>query len=376
MAPRKQAKKGQQNGADGAALTAQPSQSNSKALVFISHDSRDADLAEAFSNLLLDVSGGMLKSFRSSDKKGASGIDFGEEWYAAIISQLADATDVVALLSQQSIDRPWILYEAGLAKGRLETTVIGVALGVPLSQVVTGPFGQFQNCADDEDSQTKLVMQLLKRNPDATPREEAIKYQVRTFRDRIATILKERGKLPAQIPPTSEQSAAKLFEEIKAMLRELPERVDERTRFSDRRKPFKRMRRLNPLLLDGVVFNPEQMGSPNGAAATSLLILMSMIRDDFPWIYEAGMELYRAMRNRSGSQISRTARDLQSIVRFTTSPPLIYDFVDDKEAFHILRSLDPMINRIVTTVRPMRETSVDTDAVPQSEPIEKKDGAQ
>ena len=34
-------------------------------LVFISHDSRDADLAEAFGNLLTDASGGILKSFRS-----------------------------------------------------------------------------------------------------------------------------------------------------------------------------------------------------------------------------------------------------------------------------------------------------------------------
>ena len=40
-----------------------PSQTNS--LVFISHDSRDAELAEAFSKLLSSVSAGVLKSFRS-----------------------------------------------------------------------------------------------------------------------------------------------------------------------------------------------------------------------------------------------------------------------------------------------------------------------
>lgn len=75
-----------------------------RTLVFISHDSRDADLAESFANLLSDVSGGTLKSFRSSDKKGTSGIEFGTEWYSAIMSQLGDATDVVALLTQHSVD--------------------------------------------------------------------------------------------------------------------------------------------------------------------------------------------------------------------------------------------------------------------------------
>ena len=40
-------------------------------LVFISHDSRDAEFAEAFSKLLSSVSAGVLKSFRSSDRKGS-----------------------------------------------------------------------------------------------------------------------------------------------------------------------------------------------------------------------------------------------------------------------------------------------------------------
>jgi hypothetical protein len=49
-------------------------------LIFISHDARDAELAEAFGKLLKSVSAGMIKTFRSSDKKGTEGIDFGEEW--------------------------------------------------------------------------------------------------------------------------------------------------------------------------------------------------------------------------------------------------------------------------------------------------------
>ena len=48
-----------------------PSQANS--LVFISHDSRDDELAEAFSKLLSSVSAGVLKSFRFSDRRGHKG---------------------------------------------------------------------------------------------------------------------------------------------------------------------------------------------------------------------------------------------------------------------------------------------------------------
>lgn len=103
-------------------------------LVFISHDGRDADLAEAFSKLLKSVSAGMLKSFRSSDKKGTEGIEFGDEWYKRLMAKLDTASDVVCLLTERSIDRPWILYEAGVAKGKLDTPVHGIAVGVPFKQ--------------------------------------------------------------------------------------------------------------------------------------------------------------------------------------------------------------------------------------------------
>src|SRR5512147_2493316 len=104
-------------------------------LVFISHDARDAELAEAFSKLLKSVSAGMIKTFRSSDRAGNEGIDFGDEWYKRLMKELQTTSDVVCLFTERSLDRPWILFEAGVAKGKLSTPVVGVALGVPLSRV-------------------------------------------------------------------------------------------------------------------------------------------------------------------------------------------------------------------------------------------------
>jgi len=226
-----------------------------KALVFISHDTRDADLAEAFAELLADVSVGTLKSFRSSDNKGASGIEFGDNWYAAILSKLGEATDVVALLTAHSVDRPWILYEAGIAAGKLNTRVIGIALGVPLTRATTGPFGQFQNSTDEEESITKLMMQLLRRNPDAVPREEAIRMQVRMFRDKVRKLLDTRGATETEaIEESDEQNVAKSFEELKEMMRELPERVDDRVASFSRRGLIRR--RFHPMMLEELMFHP------------------------------------------------------------------------------------------------------------------------
>lgn len=315
--------------------------SRSKSLVFISHDSRDADLAEAFSNLLSDVSAGMLKSFRSSDKKGTSGIEFGAEWYAAIMSQLSDATAVVALLTAGSVDRPWILYEAGVAKGKLETTVFGIALGVPLEKVSTGPFGQFQNCSDDEDSLTKLVMQLLRRNPDAEPREEAVRRQVQIFRQNEDKLLKAKGKTELPSSSGEEQNIAKLFEEVKAMVRELPERIDD-SRVEARPEPFQRSRRFHPMMIEKLIRRGLEQ-APAEAAAFWILTI-SLIRDDVPWLYEPGLELYRALQSGDVRAIKRARDQIGILLDITARNRMYREFVaGDEESYFIVRRLAKVI---------------------------------
>lgn len=318
-----------------------------RTLVFVSHDSRDADLAEAFANLLSDVSAGTLKSFRSSDKKGTSGIEFGTEWYKAIMSQLGDATDVVALLTQHSIDRPWILYEAGVAKGKLDTNVLGIALGVPLEKVSSGPFGQFQNCGDDEDSLTKLVIQLIRRNPDASPREEAVRMQVRVFLEGVKKLLASKGK-PTVHVGTDDSSVAKLFEEVKVMVRELPERVDDRVRSVARRSSLKRGRRIHPMMFEELLFHPGFRENRHGPAAAWLLFI-SVLRDDFPWLYELGLELYHALRDGSQKQISEARHNLMFILEATVHGPLFHEMYrpEDEELFFMVKHLPQLVERFL-----------------------------
>jgi hypothetical protein len=100
-----------------------------------------------------------------------------------------------------------------------------VAFGIQLDQI-SGPFAQFQNSADDEDSLTKLVLQLILRNPSASPREEAVRRQVTAFRQLLPQILKghKQPASPERLPDAA--TIAKLFEEVKVMFREVSDRLD------------------------------------------------------------------------------------------------------------------------------------------------------
>lgn len=311
-------------------------------LVFISHDTRDAELAEAFSNLLKSVSAGVLKSFRTSDRRGNQGIEYGVEWYPEIIKNIQGASDVVCLLTKRSIDRPWILFEAGMAKGKLDTPILGVALGIELRDASSGPFAQFQNCGDDAGSLTKLVFQLVNRIPNSEPDQATIEFQVGKFLQSISPILLKLEKESTTTPVKSggsavkdiENSSAKLFEEIKIMFQDLPSRIDKSTPSSSRRK----RRMVHPGMIEDLIMFPKN-------PRVGFLIALSFFREKMPWIYEEGSSLIRKLETNRPSPMRRELiGEFEELLMMSTRHPMFEDFfMDDKEDMFLYLELPKML---------------------------------
>ena len=328
----------------------------STALIFISHDNRDAELAEAFSKLLSSVSCGVLKSFRSSDRKGSQGIEFGVEWYPELMSKLNVASDVVCLLTQRSLDRPWILYEAGVAKGKLNTPVYGIALGISLSKANSGPFAQFQNCDDNEESLTKLVMQLVKRIPNSEPDHDAIELQVKTFKQKALKIpqnldgAKDKKDEKTTVDDTS---VAKLFEEVKLMFQDLPSRVE--GRIVDTMDPLRRRksRRFHPMMFEDMLHFSSKMEEPLG-----ILIAISLFRDELPWLYEIGLDFYRTIKSGNPNEIEKASILFHRAIDFVSNGPMGEMFMDSKESFMMLRELQRMLERYSQNYIPISKKNI------------------
>src|SRR5450830_148386 len=318
-------------------------------LVFISHDTRDAELAEAFSNLLKSVSAGVLKSFRTSDRRSNQGIEYGVEWYPEIIKNIQSASDVVCLLTDRSVNRPWILFEAGMAKGKLDTPILGVALGIELKDASSGPFAQFQNCGDDEDSLTKLVFQLVKRIPNSEPDKDTIKFQVGKFKQSISDILikldtptkKDGGAKHSADIRDIENSSAKLFEEIKIMFQDLPSRI-ERVNPTESRK---RRRRIHPGMLEEMIHMTK-----NGNLG--IRIALSFYREKMPWVYDEGILILNKIEaSKSPATIKRHLIEFEELLMVSTRPPMMEEFfMEDKEDFFLLMDLPKVILRALDKV--------------------------
>jgi len=301
-------------------------------LVFISHDSKDAEIAEAFSKLLKNVSTGVLKSFRSSDRKGSQGIEYGVEWYPEIMKKLNESSDVVCLLTKNSVNRPWILYEAGVAKGKLSTPLLGVAIGIPLNKANNGPFAQFQNCSDDIDSLTKLVIQLVKKIPDSEPEEAIIKEQVKIFKIDLEKILSKASSKNQKDTPeelVEDASVAKLFEEIKIMFQDLPSKVDRRL---DSKRTVIRNMKFHPRMVDELV---HYIGSED--PYTGALIALSFVKEDFPWLYDLGFDTIKTLKTSKSPETKQKAiRNFMHILEFSFEHPMMREFLGDTKESHFL----------------------------------------
>ncbi|MEC3887417.1 TIR domain-containing protein [Xanthomonas campestris] len=320
---------------------------SSNPLVFISHDTRDAELAEAFSNLLKSVSAGVLKSFRTSDRRGNQGIEYGIEWYPEIIKNIQLASDVVCLLTERSVNRPWILFEAGMAKGKLDTPILGVALGIELKLASTGPFAQFQNCGDDDESLTKLVFQLVNRIPGSEPDKDTIRFQVSKFKSSVKGVL---DSLTTQAVSTSstkrkqddiENSSVKLFEEIKIMFQDLPSRIE---RVGVSRDPRKR-RKIHPGLVEELMYR-------NKNPIVGARIGLSLLREILPWVYDEGCLLISKMQSaKTPAARKKILLDFDELIVASTQNGYLKKYLlDNDEDYRLLQELPRMIMHALARV--------------------------
>jgi hypothetical protein len=317
---------------------------SSSSLVFISHDSRDAALAEAFSKLLTSVSGGVLKSFRSSDHKTTQGIEYGVEWYPAIRSKLDEAGDVVALLTPRSFERPWILFECGIAKGKLdgrggqEKKIKALAIGVPLTKI-SGPFAQFQNCPFEIDPMTKLVMELVNQIPNADPDRDAIKMQTEQFFKKAKEFVSEDGEAEETKPTVDDTSVAKLFEEIKVMFQDLPSRLEDR--ISHAVRPRRKSRHFHPAMFEELVHMSGDTEDPIG-----IMLAASLVRDEMPWFYEIAREIYDAIKSGDQEAVERHIHRLHRMQESMMHGPFMHEF-GDKESHMLLMEFPRMFEHVV-----------------------------
>ena len=122
--------------------------------VFISHITEEKDTALCLKEFLRESLGWGLHVFVSSDYESIAG---GDIWFTTIVDALKASLVEIVLLSPDSVDRPWINFEAGVGIGKgspvIPVVVHGLErgnVGHPLSSL------QIRSLEDEENVRALL----------------------------------------------------------------------------------------------------------------------------------------------------------------------------------------------------------------------------
>ena len=162
-----------------------------KPYVFISHITEESPLAELFKRQIAQDFLGMIDVFVSSD---GTSISVGSKWFNDIDAALKNAKVEVIICSEDSVNRPWINFEAGA----------GWVKGIPIVPVChTGlrpvdlpiPLNMLQGIQASDATGLERMYSLLARQLGCTPPKQSFATfveSVRTFEHEYGVIRKVR----------------------------------------------------------------------------------------------------------------------------------------------------------------------------------------
>lgn len=129
-----------------------------------------------------------------------------------------------------------------------------------------------------------------------------------------------------------------ILEELVASVRSLDSRLREVQEANDSSRPSRSRRRFHPFMMREVTHMlAEKPGDP-----ITMLVLASMVRDELPWLYELGIEAYRAAKSGNNHEAQDALRRFRRASELMIKGgPFIEELGIDFKSFHIFeRELD------------------------------------
>lgn len=255
-------------------------------------------------------------------------ISAGERWGLEVAKELDDSTFGVTCITSENLIAPWLLFEAGaLAKSMQEGRVVPLLLDIDFREI-SGPLAQFQAKKVERGGiwDTVCAINKISSAPVAEGRLNSLFEALwPDFEKQVLEIPKKENASK----PTRPQG--EVLEELVSGVRNLDVRfrdmMDEEP--SVRRYPRSKIRSV---MIDEIIH--KFMSDKTDPVA--ILIATSVFKDEFPWIYELGSELYRSMSSQRGSRVRLAQENLIKGIEVVRRGPFMEGPGVDRRAMHFL----------------------------------------
>ena len=139
-------------------------------------------------------------------------------------------------------------------------------------------------------------------------------------------------------------SIAKLFEEVKLMFKDLPSRIDRKL---DPETMLRRRRRFHPGMWEELMHHSFKLGDPY----MGFLLIISLCRDDMPWLYEMGMETYRTLKaSKTKSEKQKALSSFSHSIELLHHPMFYEMGARSEEAYIMTKEIMHLMPRLLNSI--------------------------
>ncbi len=237
-------------------------------------------------------------------------ISAGERWSQEIAAQLEACDFGVICVTRDSLNKPWVLFEAGaLAKSMKDSRVVPLLLDLEFSEL-GGPLAQFQAKKIEQSSIEELIKSINKASDQRVAPDRAQELSTLAWPKLEALITKIPRKSPVKKRPTRSQSD--ILEELVATVRGLD------SRFSNLEQAFKKTRGvapIKPVNMSAILRRIQAAVDSPDEPTVALELLAHAIAPAMPYAAELLIEAARDLRYAPPARHSLVLRRLDAALR-------------------------------------------------------------
>ena len=263
-------------------------------------------------------------------------IQKGTRWSVDLAKELQDSNFGILCVTRENFEAPWLLFEAGaLSKTMDKAYVVPFLFDLNPLDLSDSPLMQFQATPFSKDEIKKLIMTMNETNGSKLdnldevfekwyPDLEKVLDEITSIElddaenigdeavikssqvlEEILSLSRDNQKLLRN----SEGRPSEEFGEVIKKLERISDQNDRHDEYSHRR------RKMHPMMFDEMFMMSRK---EFGDSYYGFLIYISLFREDFPWIYVLGKELYDIIKSsNSMKQKDEAIRDFKHMLEHT-----------------------------------------------------------
>lgn len=282
-------------------------------------------------------------------------IDKGARWSTDIAKELEDSTFGILCVTRDNLNAPWLSFEAGALSKTVEKSFVTPFLFDIKRSEVQGPILQFQSTIIEKDDIKRLLKTLNKACGEASIPDERLDKSFDVWYPTLETGLNQLKNEVARADDESSEDesvhSSEILEEIlelsrgnqkllknpdstisddikqmTSLLQEMSER--DAIQHERKRRDYKHVS----------MFAAEILRTFGNKTLYGFLMVLALLRDDFPWIYDMGKELVDVLRNEGYSEgKSMAIKEFRDVLDMTFNHPIMRDIYASSKDSMIFR---------------------------------------